>query len=517
MVRGFTARTSVGRTKNKTIKKLIIVLFMFCPLSSWAKVSHESPKDQQIVNRIERYTQKAKLVDIYSYHTKTSAQIDALIERLFDANQVSSVDQELFEAYRKSHNQTGFHLVPELYVNTLVSDAKPSRFLQSDALLNPLLNEKEGGRYLDSGTYFNIEPRLIVENQNFISLDLWPRFVWHDDAWHAKWFQYALKLGVGNLELAVGKIHFQWGQGRYSRMMFGGSQKALPMVRLQNVEPVDLDGFLSFLGQGRFTLFVARMDENQVLPHSTLIGERIAFEISPRFELGLAQSIQIGGSGYPDIPWYENVGEVIGFRTDPNSTNFTNRNAQIDFRWKFPQFYDLNVFGELFIEDCCTINFDKNIGQSIGLEIPDLGDRHQTRLGAEFLRTTYAYNLHSEYLSGFIYEGVSLGHHIGSDSVGYYFYVDQSLGSKTDHELAFAFELRQVGEYTSRKKDIRTKFPDFEKREYRYRFNYTIQTRLMTHIIAKVLAGYERVQNFDYIDAQDENFFVGSVELGYQW
>lgn len=493
----------------------IIANLAWCPVA-YSYISYELGVDHITNAKLEKYIHAGALGDVRSFRSKTRMQLSSQLTQLHKKGLLRQSDLWMLEDFGLLEDQKeGWHVHAFVRSEGLFTNANPSRILDSGAMINPLLNQHRGGRFISSQTIFNLEPRLILENTKWFSLDLWPQISFTDnDDWNLDFHQAVLKLGVRNVELAVGRLHFQWGQGRYASTLFTGSQKPLNMIRLQNVEPI-APGWFKFLGEGKFTLFFAKLDDNQVLPGSILVGERLAFRVNSKFEFGVTQMIQVGGQGYPDVPWYENVSEVLGYRFAADDTNFTNRNAVVDFRFRIPRFNDLNIYGEIFFEDCCTINFDKNIGNMFGIEIPDVGAKKPTSLGFEFLRTTFVYNRHFRYLSGFTFDGVSMGHHIGADSLGFYLFMRQDITDRANHEIVGALEVRQVNEYTQRKTDIRTLVADYEDREKRYRLMYKLTNQINQHWSTSLRLGSEYVQSFNFQDGDDEIFLLGHIQLGY--
>ncbi|MCB1198428.1 MAG: hypothetical protein KDK51_08635 [Deltaproteobacteria bacterium] len=472
--------------------------------------------DHITIDRLEKYIRTGDLDTVYGFRSMTWAQMTSVLREVEQKGRLSPVDQWMLTDYGIEKN--GWQLYSYMQVGGIVSRSNPARLLETDAWMNPLVNAQQGGRFVAGGHILNIEPRLVLENAKWFSLDLWPQIRMTDDqTWDLDMFQAVLKVGVHNLELAAGQMHFKWGQGRHASMLFAGSQKPLQMIRLQNVEPTLLPGWFSFLGKGKFTLFFARMDDDQALPGSLLVGERIAFRVSPVFEFGLTQMIQVGGQGYPDVPWYENVSEVLGYRFNANETNFTNRNAMFDFRFRIPQWNNLNLYGEVFLEDCCNINFDKNIGNMLGIELPEVGRNRATTIGFEHIRTTFVYNRHFRYRSGFIYEGISLGHHIGADALGFYGFIMQDFANGFSHEFLGALEVRQVHDYSSRKNDIRTIVADYEVRERRLRGAYQVKLHFSKQWTASIQWGLEYIQGFDFALGNNKIFAAGRYQLEYSF
>lgn|GEM_PF-5814594 len=497
MEKGLAAYAFIGfkymRASNTVtyVLKGLLVLGIVLPFGVGADISHNVYHPRLILKNIKLIQKSQDLGTLYSFSLLSRARVESLLED-FD------YPEALYQGISLG-DSNAWKLYSMVYLSSLFSNAKPGFVLQGDSQLNPLTNHANEGRFLSLNSVLSIEPRFVIENKKFFSLDIWPHISFVDgQKANVSFHQLALKVGYKNLELSIGQMGLNWGQAKYGGLLFNGSQKSLRMIQLQNVAPVD-PGFLKFLGEGRFALFVAKLDQNQVRPGSFLIGEKLAFKINANLEIGLVQTIQIGGQGYPDLPWYENASEILGYRFKDDDENFTNRNAVLDFRLRLPKHNDFNIYGEFYFEDCCSIRIEKNLSSLMGIEMPVMSIRRPMNLGFEFLRTTYVYNRHSNYKSGFIYDGIAMGHHVGADSFGFYGFVDQRISQRLFHEWVGAIEIRQAHSYDAWKKDISIRFPSFQTREKRYRMHYGLTMAMHSRWESSLNLGLEWVQGLDFL------------------
>lgn len=518
-----TAFAGRGKASVNTILQTKLIFFIGLLLfvrGAFASISLDIPLDHPVYKNLDRLLQQGVVHSVSSYRPWTLDQFIEINQELSkDPNLQGNIDAQAIAHFVANFNQDkNVRVLPEIALRTLQSNSKPSPFLQTGAFVNPLINNHFESRVLDGGLHSFIEPRLAMQMGQVFALEAQPSIIFQDQnaSGADQSFRFRTlyaKLGYRNLELSVGRIPFSWGQSQITGTLYNGRQKPMDMIRLQNANASDFPGFLSFLGKGRFTLFVARLDQDQVLPGNFVVGERLSISPNKNFELGMSQSIQIGGSGGPDVPAIDYPLEILGYRRVPEGTDFSNRNFVLDYRFRFPSLENLNFYGEFFLEDCCHLSFIKNVSNMTGISLPDLGDRFHTKLSFEYLRTTYIYNHHSLYTSGFIHRGHTLGNDIGADSFGYYFLLDQTLSPKTNHGFIGAFEIRQSQGYDRRKNDIALNYPEFEKREKRYRLLYQIHHQVLKNFRLGSVIGIEKLQNAQFEQGYNPLWYVSRLDM----
>jgi hypothetical protein len=108
---------------------------------------------------------------------------------------------------------------------------------------------------------------------------------------------YSVQVGHKYISLQGGKITAWYGPGRRGSMIFTNNAEQYPGVRLHNPVPIPITGFFSFLGHFQYDWFFARMDEDRVVPETTLSGMRFAFRPNRYLEFGVSRAIHFGGEG----------------------------------------------------------------------------------------------------------------------------------------------------------------------------------------------------------------------------
>lgn len=525
--RSAVAAWEVDVMNMSMIKKTIITFFILIfPKLLFAAVSNDIPLESPIYNNINRLSNNGYIRDdIQSIRPMTVDRLQEISDQLPESSDLPNVIQRdiqtirtfLLQQNRQNEIQTGTQFT------ALHTNAEPSPMLQTDALINPLLNRQDEGRFQSQSTAFRLQPRLAFNWEGWAAFEIQPSLALENSSIPGVdedriFLQTAqLKLGHNDLEFSIGRSRIQWGRGILGGLIFGGSQTPLDMIQLRNSSPIVLPSFLKYFGPTQFALFVAKLDENQVFPGSLIIGERAVIQPHRILELGFTQSIQLAGEGAPSLSFVDVVSEVIGKRLeDINSINLTNRNFSADGSIRLPFLSNTKIYAELFFEDCCEFPLTRDTSKLVGMMFPDLFKSSGT-LSLEFVHTTEIYNRHGRYTSGFINRGSTLGHPLGPDAEAFYLQYQQALPQQMEVNLLGAYEIRANQQLQWRSTDIRTVVPSFEESEKRYRAMIKIQKTWKGSCWTSFQTGYERILNFAYIDDQTKNNYLLRIDHNFSF
>lgn len=494
--------------------------------NSFADVSVDIPLEHPIYNNIERLTNLGVFsTDFYSIRPMTVDRLQQLVDDV-DASKIEN------KQIKSDLKQVGDYLAKENKRNTLqfnaqqgtlYTTARPTSLLETDAFTNPLLNQKDQARFMKEGYQVWIQPRMYFNWDGWAAFDFEPFIGATENQANGSLDENvylrktALKLGVGNLELLVGRSPIQWGHGFTGGLLFGGAQHPMDMIQLRNIAPVQLPSLLKIFGQAQFSGFVAKLDRNQFRPESIVIGERLAIKPHPILELAFTQSIQFMGDGAPDLSFTDIMSEVIGKRLqDINSVNLSNRNISIDGSIRLPFLNQTKMYAELFWEDCCKYPFSRDLTKLFGISYPGLWD-NRGLIAFEYVQTQEIYNRHLPYVSGFINRSVSMGHQLGPDAEGFYGKYHHSFPREVELDFVGGYEIRGRNELDQRTRDIRLVVPAFGSPERRIRQLLKIQKNWQSSHWLTISTGFERIWNFQYITAVDRNQYLINLETGFSF
>ena len=505
---------------------IVFLVMMFMSSFSYAGISVDIPLEHPIYNNIDRLSNLGVFSsDFASIRPITMDRLQNLFDQVEQSkiqNKQVQRDLDLIRNYLAHENKNGV-----LQFNTqqgaMYSNAKPLRLLETDATTNPLLNQKDQSRFKAQGYQLWMQPRMYFNWNEWAAFDIEP-FIGmtenmsnHHPQRNIYLRKAILKTGFRDFEVSVGRMPLQWTHGFTGGLMYGGAQHPMDMIQLRNTSPVQLPSFLKIFGLAQFSAFVSRMDSNQVIPESIVIGERLVIKPHSILEMGFSQSVQFMGKGAPSLSFTDILSEVIGKRLpDINSENLSNRHFVIDGSIKIPPLGHTKLYAELFWEDCCEFPFDRDLTKLFGILYPELWGS-KASIGFEYIQTKEIYNRHRPYLSGFINRGTTLGHQLGPDAEGYYLKYHHVISDSFELDLINGYEIRARNQLNQKSEDIRDLFPLFEASERRIRHVLKLQKTWRSRYWATLSTGYERIWDSEYFQGQDRNQYLAQLETGFSF
>jgi hypothetical protein len=216
----------------------------------------------------------------------------------------------------------------------------------------------------------------------------------------------AVVASLGNFALSLGDEEMSWGVGYFAKLSQGNNAIPFPALRIQNVHPTLLPGFLRYLGQFRYQAFFGQLDDNRYFAHPWIDGQIFSFKPLPTFEIGFTHTIVFGGRYNDNYSFSGFIGRATGFETGNPTSGNTNSRGGIYLKLYFPSMRNLQVYQEILGED----NLTKEV-TGIGRFLPFLAVSYQGGLylprltadGLTDLRFEYAilepnYSIHSDSL-----------------------------------------------------------------------------------------------------------------------
>lgn len=148
-----------------------------------------------------------------------------------------------------------------------------------------------------------------------------------------------MRLWVFNV--TFGKQSLWWGPGTMGPMLASDNIDPIPMLRVDQVEPIVLPGFLKYLGPVRIQGFFGKLYGQYSPPGPPgryFHGEKILLKPTPNLEIGLSKSAVAFGQGVPFtlsnlFASYFSVTDsgYLPYREDPGS-----RQSGLDFSYRVP-------------------------------------------------------------------------------------------------------------------------------------------------------------------------------------
>jgi len=312
-------------------------------------------------------------------------------------------------------------------------------------------------------------------------------------------------LGLGPVEISVGRQSLWWGQGRHGSLILTNNAKPLDMVRITNPTPVLLPWVLKYLGPFRFDAFWSKLEEDRVVPEPYFSGLRLSFKPLPWFEFGGSRTVMFGGQGRPDVGWDDFI-TILGGKNLSGDEDNSNNVAALDARIRIPFLWNAEVYGEWGREDEAG-GFIANKSWLAGLYLPQLEPSSRLSLRAEYADLSHiddnspVWYRHGIYRSGYTYEGNILGHHAGGGAKDYYLALTAWLPAGA---LTLECDYEERGyDQPIREKHLQ---PGMEAL---WDLNDTISLELKYAL--------DQVENFGYEEGEDRTFHFGMLGVKGVW
>src|ERR1019366_5196113 len=104
---------------------------------------------------------------------------------------------------------------------------------------------------------------------------------------------------LGNFDITFGKQSQWWGPDTLGGMQFSDNADPMLMLKVDQVEPIVLPGFLQILGPVRVQAFMGRLSGNQYPRGPYVHGEKILVKPTPNVEIGVSRTAEAFGQGIP--------------------------------------------------------------------------------------------------------------------------------------------------------------------------------------------------------------------------
>lgn len=334
-----------------------------------------------------------------------------------------------------------------------------------------------------------------------------------------------------NLALDIGREYVNWGQGRDVGLLISNTSPPLDLIKLSGEEPFVLPWVFRHLGRAQFSILYADLGGDQNFPHPYAVAYHGSISPASALELGASVYTKAGGKGGPpasltarlidllpflDASAYNNV---FGTRCD---CQFSDHYAGTDGRLRLGSLGGA-VFWEVLLNDFdvrrLTSVLWEDAGHVVGIELPQLFDDGRLGGAVEYHHTGIRFYEHHQFTSGQTIHETLMGDPLGPDAQGVYANLDWWLAVQRRASLRLSFERRSHDEYEIlpepqfgfRKTLVRPK-------EWQGRVVASWQVLPTRHSFgALVQLGFARTRNFDFVNANDRNGFLGRIALQYRF
>ncbi|MFZ5862152.1 MAG: capsule assembly Wzi family protein [Nitrospirota bacterium] len=225
-----------------------------------------------------------------------------------------------------------------------------------------------------------------------------------------------VELAGKGLALTVGRESLWWGPGYRGTLLVTDHAAPFDLVRVETSRP----WYLKWIGPMSAHVFVTRLEADRLaIPRPFLAGFRLAFRPWPELEFGLSRTAMFGGEGRPVTAGL--IWDVIRAKGENDTRNPGNQLGGIDATIRIPwRPQPVALYLEWAGEDEAN-GFPSHPAVVAGVYLPTLAGSSQWSLRTEWADNAFAdvpgiWYQHAVYQSGYTYQGVVIGHPMGTDA-----------------------------------------------------------------------------------------------------
>ncbi len=227
-------------------------------------------------------------------------------------------------------------------------------------------------------------------------------------------------------DLIIGKDSQWWGPGYRGALLLSNNAESLTVAKIANPSPFIPPWIFKFMGPTDFSFFITRLEHDRPdVPSPYLWGMRLNFKPHPIIEIGLERTALLGGEGRPTDAhtW---IDSILG--TGEHGANEAgDQRAGYDVKLNLPfEIQPAQVYLEAVAEDNVH-TVPSQWGYLYGIYLPRILSLDRLEFRVEWARTDdgnssrpSTFYLHHIYTAGYTYNGLIIGHFIGTDSRNIY-------------------------------------------------------------------------------------------------
>ncbi len=401
-----------------------------------------------------------------------------------------------------------------------------------DAVINPMVQYRQG-RHLVDGSNASLETTHWFRATDHFAFFVQPRFQLafgregQADDNNAYILNLYSKFYVKNFEIEIGRDNLFWGQGLNSGLMLSNNPRGLDMIKISNDSPFFLPWVFRYIGALKWSFFISNLGPEQNFNDPFLFGYKFSFQPISFIEIGFSFAEQEGGDGSPPASLRQRVRDATPiWNWVGKGVEIGNKFSGVDLRFRVPPANGLELFAEIIFDDfyapLTLSNLKRNLktdtGYVAGFYLPRVDTEGKWDLRCEYHKTGIRYYMHGQYFSGWTLNKFILGDNLGPNAFGIYLTSNWDIDQKNLLTINGAFETRSADTYiTTTDASFLQKVED-KPEERRYRATTQWLHRMEDWPLQlKVLVGYERVQNFNFVAGNGRNNYLGEIGLQFNF
>lgn len=398
--------------------------------------------------------------------------------------------------------------------------------LRIDALINPLIAYNGGRPYQDEqnfmfeseheihlGSYFDIsgQPQFLFAKQDNGTQDT---MKWNFDHLY-------LRSEFKNIGIQAGRDQLVWGFDPEGGSVYSTNARGIDMLKISNISPYYLPWIFKYLGKMDTAFLFGILGSDQFFSYPYMTAYKLSFLPHKNFEWAFTYALISGGKGAPHSSFGSRLVDTLGgyipnlYGGDNPVDDFaSNREGAFEFLLRIPKWRGTQIYYEFTLEDFNIPQY-KFIHESVnraGIYIPRLTNDGRKSLRLEYKNSGFVAYRHNQFFSGWTNHQRLMGDELGPNAQGAYIRFVFKPTFYWQSELGFAWEQRDSDLYFIPSSGSVQRLADSPD-ETRYRFMGNILYRMQDSFSIALHAGYERVQQFNFIPGDDRNNFLTDIKL----
>lgn len=415
-----------------------------------------------------------------------------------------------------------------LYVDLTLANSPPRGFVDNgegevDAVMNPLLQGREGRNLVDGGTAA-LETTHWITISDHAAAFARPRFQitrareGRPDVNEVVLQNLYARFAVGNVRFQIGRDNLVWGQGDRAGLLLSHNARGLDMVNVTSGRPFRLPWVFRHLGYTKWSLFLADLGPNQRFPHSRLLGYKLSFRPTRFLEFGASLVDEFGGEGSPDYSFGKLLADILPFMENIiGPQRFSNKIAGLDLRIRVPQARGLELFAEAMIDDWDLDRLRamlwQDAGYVAGVAMPRLNNSGSVGMAAEFHHTGIRYYRHYQFRTGWALDQFIIGDNLGPDGNAAYARIDWDVSPRDALVLRGAVERRTADYYVIQYPRWIATVTYPKENRFRVVGSWSGRVAGAVPLRLQTTVGYERVTNFDFVAGANRDNWLAQVAV----
>ncbi len=296
------------------------------------------------------------------------------------------------------------------------------------------------------------------------------------------------------------------------------------MVKVTNQEPRVLPWVFRLLGPTKGTLFFATTaaDRDRHFLNSYMLGYKVTIQPFQWLEFGGSYLLESGGRGAPEATLGDRIVDhifILSWPAREANLQFSNKIVGVEFRATLPG--GVQVYGEGAWDDVTSTQvsrwFNQDSGWLLGFYAPRLERSGRVDLAFEYHFSGIRLYRHGQFLTGLAVDDRLFGNILGPEGRAGYVEMHFDVSRENTIGVHAAYEGRSLDEYETPERGVRVKVRALpQERRYRTVGSWTYRP-MRQPIVFKAIAGYERVNTFDFAVGDDRDNWIGQIQLEWRF